>query len=590
MMQYQYFILRKVRTLGVCLLCFLAVACQQREKTTSLVELEEFYKKELELCIAELDSMAQSNVELKEHYFKGRTHFKRIEPILSFVDKPNYKALNRTNLMIVDEEDATAVKIHKPFGFQVLEELIFSEKTPYDEIQKIAVQSGDRLKLVLANTKLRLKDYHVLWLIRDEIVRLATVSLTGFDSPVLEQSLKETVAVYDGILKILECYEGRFSNEKLYQQWEDEIAASKVILAGDFDKFDRYSFIKAHAHSQLKMIVDSREDWKVDFPYQLAFQNNMTSLFTDSTFNIDFFSDRDGKADLLLERVALGKRLFNDNRLSKDNRMSCATCHHADKAFTDGLAAFPKQTRSTPTLRYAGLQQSFFHDGRAGSLEGQIVGVVTNPNEFHTDLKQVASVVANDSSYTKAFGGTYNGEVTSLTIRNAIATYIRTLSTFNSKFDENINGNETTITEREIHGFNLFMGKAKCATCHFPPLFNGTVPPYFDESELEAIGVPKDTLQNSEIDPDLGRYHLFKTEERKHFFKTPTVRNASLTAPYMHNGVYANLEQVMDFYNKGGGTGLGFDFKMQTLPSDSLELSQEEIEDIILFMKTLTDR
>ena len=146
------------------------------------------------------------------------------------------------------------------------------------------------------------------------------------------------------------------------------------------------------------------------------------------------------------------------------------------------------------------------------------------------------------------------------------------------------------MTQEEIQGFNLFNGKAKCATCHFAPIFNGTLPPDFKETEMELIGTPQqnDTI-NAKISPDLGRYYVYKTEERKHFFKTPTVRNVALTAPYMHNGVYNNLEQVVDFYNKGGGGGLGFDLPHQTLPFDNLELTQEEQQALVAFMKTLND-
>ena len=108
---------------------------------------------------------------------------------------------------------------------------------------------------------------------------------------------------------------------------------------------------------------------------------------------------------------------------------------------------------------------------------------------------------------------------------------------------------------------------------------------------MELIGVPnkKDTI-NAQISTDLGRYYVFNTEERKHFFKTPTVRNIALTAPYMHNGVYNTLEEVVDFYNRGGGQGIGIDLPLQTLPTDPLELTKKEQEDLVLFLKTLTDK
>jgi cytochrome c peroxidase len=111
------------------------------------------------------------------------------------------------------------------------------------------------------------------------------------------------------------------------------------------------------------------------------------------------------------------------------------------------------------------------------------------------------------------------------------------------------------------------------------------------ETEMEHIGVPLiATTKNAIIDPDLGRFELFKTANRKHFFKTPSIRNIALTAPYMHNGAYKTLEEVIEFYNLGGGSGIGItDQEFQTLPADSLNLSTQEKTDLINFMKTLTD-
>ena len=175
-------------------------------------------------------------------------------------------------------------------------------------------------------------------------------------------------------------------------------------------------------------------------------------------------------------------------------------------------------------------------------------------------------------------------------IIKAISSYISTLNGFNSKFDRNIRAEEDTFTEEEKLGFNLYMGKALCATCHFIPLTNGTVPPFFSEHEKEVIGVPE-TAANASLDDDLGFYwrHDQKLEVHKGMFKTPTVRNSELTAPYMHNGVYKTLEEVMNFYNLGGGGGMGFNLPYQTLPFDNLQLSKKEEKALIAFMKTLTD-
>lgn len=174
-------------------------------------------------------------------------------------------------------------------------------------------------------------------------------------------------------------------------------------------------------------------------------------------------------------------------------------------------------------------------------------------------------------------------------VMNAIGSYIRSLVFLNSRFDEYMRGDKSKMNTDEINGFNLFMGRAKCATCHYMPLFNGTFPPRFGKIEAEVIGVPKSIRENI-IDQDMGRYVVVKVESLKHAFKTPTVRNAELTSPYMHNGVFNTLDQVMDFYNKGGGAGLGMKIKNQTLPFDSLSLSPKEQSDIIAFIKSLNSR
>lgn len=132
------------------------------------------------------------------------------------------------------------------------------------------------------------------------------------------------------------------------------------------------------------------------------------------------------------------------------------------------------------------------------------------------------------------------------------------------------------------------MGKALCATCHFIPLTNGTVPPFFSETEKEVIGIPE-TKYNRKLDTDYGFYSLFNESLHKGMFKTPTIRNASLTAPYMHNGVYSSLSEVIDFYVKGGGAGMGFNLPHQTLPFDKLELTNQDKENLIAFIKTLAD-
>ena len=125
--------------------------------------------------------------------------------------------------------------------------------------------------------------------------------------------------------------------------------------------------------------------------------------------------------------------------------------------------------------------------------------------------------------------------------------------------DRALRGAPDVLDAEERLGFTLFAGKGKCATCHFLPLTNGTVPPMFAESEVEVIGVPERAVtEGASLDPDLGRFLVTRAEPHRHAFRTPSVRNAALTAPYMHNGAYRTLAEVVDFYNRGGGVGIGF--------------------------------
>jgi cytochrome c peroxidase len=178
------------------------------------------------------------------------------------------------------------------------------------------------------------------------------------------------------------------------------------------------------------------------------------------------------------------------------------------------------------------------------------------------------------------------------TVTKALAHFIRGLDQWDSPFDRYVRGETPFLDPAAKRGFNLFTGKAACATCHFPPTFGGIVPPRYTETESEVLGVPETfpaTAGSSlRFDGDLGRGLVHHNPIFRRAFKTPSVRNAELTGPYMHNGGINTLNDVLDFYNAGGGVGLGLDVPHQTLPPDSLGLTRREMNDIVAFMKSLT--
>jgi cytochrome c peroxidase len=219
---------------------------------------------------------------------------------------------------------------------------------------------------------------------------------------------------------------------------------------------------------------------------------------------------------------------------------------------------------------------------------------MSNPLEMHNDFSQVAVKLRNSQEYVRWFRSAFlNSEdtvISSRSILTAIAEYERSLIGMNSRFDKTISGRGDDMNADEREGFNIFMGKGNCASCHFLPLFNGLMPPEYVETEWEILGVPSEKIiAKRELDDDPGRSAIINLPIFNHAFKSPTLRNIEYTGPYMHNGVFKTLEEVIEFYNNGGGAGMGIHVPFQTLGEDSLHLNSTEKFQLISFLKTLSD-
>ncbi len=597
----------KAELLIGALLIYVFSSCESPKKETfsgfetsaTTTAIRTYYQQMLDSAEYYLTSMdtSLSIAKNQQLFAQSRKWYKKSEPILIAYDHENYKTINGPNLLKIEVDDYTDIKRIQPKSYQVLEELLFMEGE-WDA--NLFSQNVNFLKARLPFISLnhmiyRQNEVDHLKLVRDAIVNVATKGITGFDSPARSASLEEAIYTYQSIRDLLIICNGAFIDEKLLQEWGSEIDKTiRVLKDGDFDSFDRYSFIKNHTNAQLDLINKTALDWGISPHTSRTLTPTATNLFSKDFFNVEQFAPPHS-IPLTEELVNLGKVLFNDKNLSLSRDMSCATCHQQDKAFTDGrklaLGNDGKNLlRNSPTLSYSTYQHRFFYDGSGAGLEGQIINVISNPKEFHLNLDTMIQKINENPWYKEQFNNIYKTEIDGNNSRNAIASYIRSLAPFNSKFDRNIQGLEETLSEQEITGFNLFMGKAACGTCHFAPAFYGTVPPRYDETEFENLGVPETAdFDNPTLDDDLGMYNNYQVDERKYFFKTATVRNITLTAPYMHNGVFQTLEEVMEFYNKGGGVGLGLENPYQTLPATPLNLTNAEIEAVIAFMKTLTD-
>lgn len=276
------------------------------------------------------------------------------------------------------------------------------------------------------------------------------------------------------------------------------------------------------------------------------------------------------------EKITLGKLLYFDPRLSKDDTISCSSCHNPYHGFTDP-ARFSAGVggalggRNSPTVLNRLFSADQFWDGRAKDLEEQAHGPLINPVEMamgsHGDVvKRVKAIKGYAPLFKKAFG---DEAITMERIAKAIAAYERTVVTGNSPFDRYQAGDKDALSVSAVRGWNLFNGKANCKTCHAS--FN------FTDENYRNIGVGMDKAK-----PDLGRYDVTKNEADKGKFKTPTLRNLLQTAPYMHDGSEETLLQVVEFYDRGG-------IKNPTLSADikPLNLTPQEKLDLVAFLESL---
>ncbi len=595
----------------VSLGCFLilVISCRETSNNATYIEKDkeidweparQYYLENITHAISLLDSLHTEGWQGKnaKHIFaKTRTAFKKAEPYASYLNPEVGHRANGPALPIFKEDNG---KVMNPIGLQKIEESIYEGEVTDAEFRKeLLITQGLFVNLQKNIKKRELTPQRFFIATHQQLLRIISLAIVGFDTPVSGLGIKETRISLESLFHIYKTSIQSLIQDKnsaLDKEFENHIVDAIAFIERntDFESFDRYTFIREYMNPITRNWVSIRKTsglWQGSNAYPFNF--DAPTFFEEDAFNVNYFTtatNRNPKP----QQIALGEKLFFEPNLSKGGTMACATCHLPEKAYADGMVVnLDNQgkplTRNTPTLINAVFQRSFFWDGRSQTLLDQISSVFNNKQEFATSVHQFSNEILKDTSYIKLFEEAY-GKVPTKNVETirAISSYISTLNGFNSKFDRNIRGEVDTFTTQEKQGFNLFMGKALCATCHFMPLSNGTVPPFFKETEKEVIGVPE-TAANAALDDDVGFYWRFEEELHRGMFKTPTIRNANLTSPYMHNGVYETLEQVMEFYNLGGGGGMGFDLPHQTLPFDALNLTEEELQALVAYVKTLSD-
>lgn len=281
--------------------------------------------------------------------------------------------------------------------------------------------------------------------------------------------------------------------------------------------------------------------------------------------------------------VKLGRRLFYDPQLSRNNTISCAHCHQQPYAFTHHGHVFSHGidnqfgTRNAPAIQNLIFQPHYFYDGAAVSLRMLSIVPIHNPVEMDSNLQEIETKLKNDPDYVRLFNIAFDGEgITSGNILDALAQFMTIMISADSRYDHYVRKEEGgNLTDMEMEGLAVF--KQKCAACHATDLFT--------DNSFRNNGLAINPLLN-----DVGLAHVSGFESDKYKFKVPSLRNVELTAPYMHDGRFMSLEAVLDFYDQGVQKTPNLDPLLQENGYLGIPLTEEEKKAIVAFLKTLTDQ
>lgn len=594
--------------------------------SSPLIEIQNQYAKDFDQLINETYKMVdvaskfenypsqKNEAMLQQKVSSTRLAYKKIEFLLEYLD-PEFtlKYINGAPLPKLMKH-VPEITVIKPNGLQTLDELSYLDPYPNkSEMEELAIAFEKNIrKAQKFHANKKLEHRFIVEGIRYGVLRVFTLGLTGFDTPGSGNAIEEALISMESMRSALAYYhwlELKESQSELRQILQLFDASIKYLGNAKFETLDRLHFLTEYADPLYNLLLKFQKKSNIELRKESdislhAHNYESEHIFEESFFNPAYYT-KIAESDLNDDKkIELGKLLFYDPILSQDLNMSCASCHNPQKGFADGLSK-AKTTkegifteRHSPTLLNSALYGRYFWDMREYDLERQIKHVVHNELEFNMDFIELTERLKQSSEYLNLFEDAYGDrdkyKISTWSISNSLAAYVNSLTQYNSKFDQFARGEIKQIDPEIRKGFNLFMGKAACGTCHFAPSFSGLVPPFYTDSESEVLGITTafDTI-NPSLDTDPGRVaNGLAQEEAMHFhrsMKTVTVRNAGITAPYMHNGSLNSLEEVMHFYNKGGGAGMGLEIENQTLPDAHLNLNTNEISNLVKFVESLTD-
>lgn len=413
------------------------------------------------------------------------------------------------------------------------------------------------------------------WSARRALIFIYTKTLTGKDAST-EKAIEQLQAIMD---------EMEAQNTLRPLQLNALYAAINYLKKADNQGIKHFDFYQKYFLPLYKTLPPDQDGTSSNANADGIFDNN----FLQPLFFAELEKDTFWQA-----RFELGRLLFHEPLLSGNNKRSCAGCHQAEKGFTDGLAksldfdGTGTVDRNSPSLINAVFARPYLHDRSQIFLERQFHQVLEHPKEFRTKYWDIIKKLNYSPEYVRLFKAAYPeiGKINTDGIVISLKTYIASLVALNSDFDKMIRS-EVVENQEITKGYDIFMGKANCGSCHYPPLFSGLQPPLYEQADGHSVGVPASAKKPKIADKkDIGAALIPSPEDPNllYQFKTPSLRNLAHTAPYMHNGVFASLEEAVGFMCSGGNP-----YKGRKAPLTPVVLSEIEQKQLFAFLQSLND-
>jgi len=575
-----------------------------KSRADSLLLALEHLKSRL-LAQAENDTVDKGEVTRFVH--ACRLRLKRVDFWFRYIDPIHYRWIHGP--LPVEWETEVFEKYEAPYmrragGLMLIENELNEDNPRLDSLKvwcEMAIAGVAKCENELASENISKPDWF-LFANRHFLLNLFSVYTTGYECPSEDRRIPELIDLCVSQQEVYAAF-GKANPGLAMDAYNALFGRMLQFLTNgstEYQAFSHYHFIrdyvaplyeinaglilKAQAHSRNLNDYSLNNEALYLFDPQLYSAQNRKGIFAGVE-----------DSSILQSLRELGSKFFYDPLLSGNMQRSCASCHKPELYFTDTLrfaTTFDRSgnlTRNTPSLFQAASNQLLMHDGAHFSMQEQARQVILHVKEMAGNEADILKRIGRIPEYRKQLNalalatpmsGTYTFDHVLASLTYYYSSFGDSLPVFFRRMKH-----RDAEEEQTIWGFNLFMGKAACATCHFLPRFNGVKPPYTG-SEFEVIGTPADKT-GKKLSPDSGRYVKHPVSEMLHAFRTPGLWNVAHTFPYMHNGVFRTLEEVVDFYDAGGGAGKGLKLSNQTLPSDSLKLTPPEKKALLRFLEQL---